>query len=80
MNLKIREFLATPEDIAAVVEIDNLCDPEHQYTVEQFRYDLENFNTQKYVLRYYLAEKDERVVGYACYHHMPHRFEPKRFW
>ncbi|MBC7318275.1 GNAT family N-acetyltransferase [Candidatus Bipolaricaulota bacterium] len=80
MSLKIREFSATPEDIAAVVEIDNLCDPEHQYTAEQFRYDLENFDTKKYVLRYYLAEKDERVVGYACYHHMPHRFEPKRFW
>ncbi len=76
----IREFLATPADFAAVVEIDNLCDPEHRYTVEQFRYDYENFDTQKYMLRYYLAEKSGKVVGYACYHHMPYRFDPQRFW
>lgn len=80
MGLKIREFLGTLEDFASVVEIDNLCDPEHPYTLEEFRHDYENFDTKKYVLRYYLAEKDGSVVGYACYHHMPHRFHPQRFW
>ncbi|MFN3346722.1 MAG: GNAT family N-acetyltransferase [Candidatus Bipolaricaulaceae bacterium] len=80
MNLRIRAFAQTPEDFAAVVEIDNLCDPEHPYTVEAFRYDYENFDTKKYVMRYYLAEREGKVVGYACYHHMPHRFQPERFW
>lgn len=79
-GLKIRPFAETPEDFAVVVEIDNLCDPEHRYTVEEFRYDYENFDTKKYVMRYYLAEAGGKVVGYACYHHMPHRFHPQRFW
>lgn len=80
MSFRIREFLGTPEDFAAVVEIDNACAPEHPTTVEEFRYDFEHFDTQKYVLRYYLAEKDGKIVGYACYHHMPHRFHPQHFW
>lgn len=80
MSLRIREFSGTPEDFSAVVEIDNLCDPEHPSTVEEFRYAYETFDTTKYVLRYYLAEKEGRVVGYACYHHMPHRFHPQHFW
>lgn len=80
MVLKIREFWGTAEDFAAVVEIDNLCDPEHLYTVEGFRHAYESFDTQKYVLRYYLAEKDGKVAGYACYRHMPYRFDPQRFW
>lgn len=80
MNFFIRDFSGSFEDFAAVVRIDNLCDPEHLYTVEEFRYDYEHFDTSKYVLRYYLAEKDGEAVGYACYHHMPHRFHPQRFW
>ena len=44
MNLRIRPFAGTSEDFAAVVEIDNLCDPEHRSTVEELRYDYENFD------------------------------------
>lgn len=80
MNLKIRPFAETPEDFATVVEIDNLCDPEHRSTVEEFRYDYENFDRQRYVLRYYLVEVDGKAAGYGCSHHMPHRFHPQRFW
>lgn len=80
MDFVIREMRPVLEDFAAVVEIDNAVDPEHRYTVEQFRYDYENFDTQKYILRYYLAEQEGKVVGYACYHHMPYRFHPQRFW
>jgi len=80
MNLRIREFLETPEDFASVVEIDNACDPEHPSTMKEFRYNYEHFDRKRYVLRYYLGEKTGRIVGYACYHHMPHRFDPQRFW
>ena len=80
MNLVIRKMRPTPEDFAAVVEIDNAVDPEHRYTAEQFRYDYENFDTEKYALRYYLAEVNGKILGYACYHHMPYRFHPQRFW
>jgi hypothetical protein len=61
MNLYIREFLETPEDFAAVVEIDAACDPEHPPAMEEFRYDYEHFDTKKYVLRYYFAEKAGRA-------------------
>ncbi len=37
LNFHIREFLGTPEDFAAVVKIDNRCDPEHRYSVDEFR-------------------------------------------
>ncbi|MCS7240692.1 MAG: GNAT family N-acetyltransferase [Candidatus Bipolaricaulota bacterium] len=80
MTLKIRELREDTRDFAAIVNIDNVCDPEHRYTVEQFRYDYEKFDTKKYVMRYYLAEVDGKAVGYACYHHMPQRFHPQRFW
>jgi len=80
LSFLIREFSGTPEDFAAVVEIDNRCDPEHRYSVDEFRYDYENFDTKRYTLRYYLGEKDGKIVAYACYYHMPHRFHPQRFW
>lgn len=44
MNLRIRPFAGTSEDFTAVAEIDNLCDPEHRSTVEELRYDYENFD------------------------------------
>lgn len=80
MSLRIRPFSETPGDFAAIVEIDNRCDPEHPYTVEEFRHDYENFDKQKYVMGYYIAEIGEKPVGYGCYHHMPHRFDPQRVW
>ena len=80
MHIAIREMRSTSEDFTAVVEIDNAVDPAHGYTFDQFRYDYESFDTQKYILRYYLAERAGRVLGYACDHHMPYRFHPQRFW
>lgn len=80
MPVVFRELRPTLADYRGVVELDNAVDPEHRYTADQLRYDLENFDTRKYVLRYVLAEAEERIVGYACYHHMPYRFHPQRFW
>lgn len=80
MKFIIRELRPKPEDFAAAVEIDNAVNPEHRYTAEQFRYDYENFDTRKYIMRYYLVEANGKVLGYTCYYHMPYRFHPQRFW
>jgi hypothetical protein len=80
MNFVIREMQPEPEDFAAVVGIDNAVDPEHRYTAEQFRYDYENFDTRKYIMRYYLAEanivphlvcKGNMVVPYLDFRKFP---------
>jgi len=63
MNLRIREFLETPEDFASVVEIDNACDPEHPSTMKEFRYNYEHFDRKRYVLRYYLGGKNRENRG-----------------
>lgn len=80
MTLEIRALREDLSDFATIVAIDNAVDPEHRYTLEQFRYDYENFDQTKYILRYYLAEWKGNSVGYGCYHHMPGRFHPQRFW
>lgn len=80
MSIKIRDFCGTPEDFAAIVEIDNATYPEYSGTVAEAKRSYKIFDKDKYILRYYLAEKDGKTVGYAVYHHTPERFHPQRFW
>ncbi len=80
MSLMIREIRDLKEDMAAMVVIDNAIDPEHPSSLAEALRSYEAFDKEKYVLRYYLAEVENEVVGYAAFHHMPHRFDPQRFW
>ncbi len=80
MVLRIRGICDLKRDMAAIVAIDNATDPEHPYSLEEALRSYKVFNKEKYTLRYYLAEVEEEVVGYAVFHHMPYRFDPQRFW
>ncbi|MFN4218250.1 MAG: GNAT family N-acetyltransferase [Candidatus Bipolaricaulia bacterium] len=78
MNFRIREF--TANDYAALAEIGNAIYPDYRYSADEIRYDDEHFDSTKYLFKRYVAEIDQRVVGYAEYNHMPHMFHPQKFW
>ena len=78
MEIKLREF--APRDYEALSEIDHAIYPEYRYSAEEWRYDDEHFDRERYILKRYVAEVEGEVVGYAQYRHSPHMFHPKRFW
>jgi len=76
----IRAFKLGADDYAALAAIDTAVYPEYPGNADNTRYDDENFDLSRYVLKRYVAEVGERIVGYGVYHHMTSRFHPQRFW
>ncbi|MCX8102823.1 MAG: GNAT family N-acetyltransferase [Candidatus Bipolaricaulota bacterium] len=77
MNFHIREF--TADDYTAIAEIGNAIYPDYRSSADEIRYDDEHFD-KKYIFKRYVAEIQNRVAGYAEYHHMPGMFHPQKFW
>ncbi len=80
MIAHVREFCIGDDDYAALAAIDTAVFPEYPSRAEDWRYDDENFDRTRYVLKRYVAEVGGQIVGYGTYHHMPYRFHPQRFW
>lgn len=77
MSFHIREF--TANDYTAIADIGNAIYPDYRYSADEIRYDDEHFD-KKYLFKRYVAEFNQRVVGYAEYNHMPQMFHPQKFW
>lgn len=78
MSLHIREF--TTNDYVAIADIANAIYPDYRSSAAEIRYDDEHFDRTKYLFTRYVAAMNNRVVGYAEYHHMPNMFHPQKFW
>ena len=69
------------EDYAAVMDVANLLDPDHPWTVEEQRFDDEQFDRRGFLRRRYVAcdSRTGAIVGVAEYNHRPWEFDPHRF-
>ena len=78
-QVAIRDF--QPEDYPAIVEIANAAYPDHPTTVEERRFEDENFDRTKYVWRRYVGADPStgRVISEAEYNHLPWSYDPLRF-
>ncbi len=78
-SVAIRDFQS--EDYPAIVEIGNLVYPEHPMTVEEERFEDENFDRTKYLWRRLVAVHPDsgKVAGDATFTHIPWAFDPHRF-
>ena len=79
MRVEIREF--QPQDYERLVEISNRIEPEHRETVEEARFDDEQFDRRGFLHRRYIAcdPGTGAVVGVAEYNHRPWEFDPLHF-
>lgn len=76
----VREFRLGADDYAALAAIDTAVYPDYPANADDIRYDDENFDRSRYILKRYVAEVGGQIVGYGVYSHMPSRFHPQRFW
>ena len=76
MSVEIRPF--TAEDYEAIVEIGNRLFPEYPSTVEETRHEDEHRDPKCKFARF-VAELDDRVVGFARYAQSSVMYHPQKF-
>ncbi len=77
-SVAIRPF--QPEDYGAAVDISNRWFPDDRTSVDEERWEDENWDAAKYVRRKVAAvAAGGRVVGYGAVSHVPWAFDPHRF-
>jgi mycothiol synthase len=76
----IREF--QPADYERMAEIDHSVDPQFSPTAEEIRFDDDNLDRTKYILRRYVALEPggEKVIAFGEFAHTPQTFHPLKFY
>ena len=77
-TVAIRAF--RPEDSPAIVEISNLLLPDHPRSVEETRFEDEQFTRGNFFLRRFVAvDSSGEIVGSLSFNQMPWAFHPDRY-
>lgn len=77
--VQIREFEHTSEDYNAVVHVMNTVWREPIYTADDLRRD-DKEQPPQLVLRRFVAEVDEQIVGFGSFAHNEKSYHRQRFW